>query len=172
MKHATRLHALSLTLLLLSAPRGLLWPPKHCDSRGPATRIRASSRRLNNVTESARKSPPSIPTWTCGRAVRTNQGRDFDVFVVNTAELQRYIRQDLVVPIDRKAIPNLARQLPRFRDRRSVPGVEREGKLYAVPYTYSEMGLIYDPQQRPPVGKSGPGTMSSNSSTLTSGLSM
>ena len=83
------------------------------------------------------------------KKISTNQGRDFDVFAVNTAELQRYLRQDLVLPIERKAVPNLSRQLPRFRDTRAVPGIEREGKLYAVPYTYSEMGLIYDPQQIP-----------------------
>ncbi len=83
------------------------------------------------------------------KKISNNQGRDFDVFAVNTAELQRYIRQDLVVPIDRKAVPNLSRQIPRFRDTHAVPGIEREGKLYAVPYTYSEMGLIYDPQQIP-----------------------
>ena len=83
------------------------------------------------------------------KKISHNQGRDFDVFAVNTAELQRYIRQDLVVAIDRNAVPNLARQLPRFRDARAVPGIARDNKLFAVPYTYSEMGLIYDPQQFP-----------------------
>jgi putative spermidine/putrescine transport system substrate-binding protein len=29
----------------------------------------------------------------------------------------------------------------------SIPGISRAGKLYAIPYTYSEMGLIYDRKQ-------------------------
>ena len=81
--------------------------------------------------------------------ISRNLGQDFDVFAVNTAELQRYIQLGLVMDIDKKAVPNIARQLPRFREASSVPGIERDGKRYAVPYTYSEMGLIYDPQQLP-----------------------
>lgn len=84
------------------------------------------------------------------KKISHNRGQDFDVFAVNTAELQRYIRQELVAPIERKAVPNLSRQLPRFSDARAVAGIEHEGKLYAVPYTYSEMGLIYDPRQVSP----------------------
>ncbi len=76
-----------------------------------------------------------------------NQARDFDVFAVNTAELQRYIRQSLVQPVPVRQVPNLARQLPRFRDLRAIPGLVHDGKTYAVPYTYSEMGLIYDRRQ-------------------------
>ena len=87
-----------------------------------------------------------LDLWT---KINRNHGQDFDVFAVDTAELQRYLQHGLVMAIDKKTVPNIARQLPRFRDARSVPGIEREGKLYAVPYTYSEMGLIYDPQQIP-----------------------
>ncbi|MDR3370637.1 extracellular solute-binding protein [Rhodoferax sp.] len=79
--------------------------------------------------------------------VRQNQGQDFDVFAVNTAELQRYIQADLVSPIDTTQIPNIARQLPRFRQRGSINGLTHNGKVFAVPYTYAEMGLIYDRQQ-------------------------
>lgn len=75
------------------------------------------------------------------------EAQDFDVFAVNTAELQRYIRRGWVLGIDTKAIPNLARQLPRFRDLAAIPGLVHGGKPYAVPYTYSEMGLIYDRRQ-------------------------
>ena len=84
--------------------------------------------------------------------VRQNQGRNFDVFAVNTAELQRYIQADLVSPIDTKAIPNIARQLPRFRQADHIKGLRHNGKVFAVPYTYAEMGLIYDRQQvtKPP----------------------
>jgi putative spermidine/putrescine transport system substrate-binding protein len=68
----------------------------------------------------------------------------YDVFAVNTAELQRYIDQGLSVPIDLAHIRNHALQLPRFRDLASIPGLSREGQYYAIPYTYSEMGLIYN----------------------------
>ncbi|AWI76889.1 spermidine/putrescine ABC transporter substrate-binding protein [Parazoarcus communis] len=71
----------------------------------------------------------------------------FDVFAVNTAELQRYIRQGLVQPVDTTAIFNRSRQLPRFRDLENIPGIVHDGKAYAIPYTYAEMGLIYDRKQ-------------------------
>jgi len=76
-----------------------------------------------------------------------NNGQDFDLFAANTAELQRYIRAGLVVPIDPKAVPNTAQQLPRFRNLKGIPGLVQGNKVYAIPYTYSEMGLIYDRQQ-------------------------
>jgi putative spermidine/putrescine transport system substrate-binding protein len=75
------------------------------------------------------------------------QAQDFDVFAVNAAELQRYIQQGLVVPIDTVAVPNIATQLPRFRDLNSIPGIVHGGKVFAVPYTYADMGLIYDRAQ-------------------------
>jgi putative spermidine/putrescine transport system substrate-binding protein len=72
---------------------------------------------------------------------------DFDVFAANTAELTRYIDRGLSLPLDVSNIPNTRHQLPRFNDLKSIPGISREGKLYAIPYTYSEMGLIYDRKQ-------------------------
>ncbi|MDD2925055.1 extracellular solute-binding protein [Rhodoferax sp.] len=79
--------------------------------------------------------------------VNQNEARDFDVFAVNTAELQRYIQKGLVAPINRTAIPNISRQLPRFRQVEAIAGLVHQGQVYGVPYTYSEMGLIYDRQQ-------------------------
>ncbi|WP_269632598.1 ABC transporter substrate-binding protein [Pelomonas sp. BJYL3] len=80
-----------------------------------------------------------------------NKGRDFDVFALNTAELQQYIDQGMALPIELQRIPNTRRQLPRFRELSSIPGLSRrrEGQLqvFAVPYTFSEMGLIYDRRQ-------------------------
>lgn len=76
-----------------------------------------------------------------------NKAQDFDVFAVNTAELQRYISAALVVPVNTKAIANIDRQLPRFRDHRGIAGLVHTGRVFAIPYTYSEMGLIYDRQQ-------------------------
>ena len=76
-----------------------------------------------------------------------NQGEDFDLFAVNTAELQRYIQAGLVVPIDTQGIPNTARQLPRFQNLKGIPGLVQGNRVYGIPYTYSEMGIIYDRQQ-------------------------
>lgn len=76
-----------------------------------------------------------------------SQGRDYDVFAANTAEMQHYIEQGLVQPLDLGNIPNTVRQLKRFRDLQAIPGVTRGDRVYAIPFTYSEMGLIYDRQQ-------------------------
>jgi putative spermidine/putrescine transport system substrate-binding protein len=79
--------------------------------------------------------------------MQANQGADFDLFAVNTAELQRYLQKGMVAEIDPSAIPNLGRQLPRFAQANKIPGIVHGGKRYAVPYTYAEMGLIYDRSQ-------------------------
>ncbi|HHE64777.1 MAG TPA: extracellular solute-binding protein [Bacteroidetes bacterium] len=71
-------------------------------------------------------------------------GTKFDVFAVNTAQLQRYIELDISIPITLSNIPNTARQVPRFRNLSTIPGLTYNGKTYAIPYTYSEMGMIYD----------------------------
>jgi putative spermidine/putrescine transport system substrate-binding protein len=34
--------------------------------------------------------------------------------------------------------------LPRFRNLHDIPGITRSKQVYAIPYTYSEMGLIYN----------------------------
>lgn len=81
--------------------------------------------------------------------IHANHGGDFDVFAANTAELQFYMAQQLVLPLNLANIPNTAQQLPRFREATRIPGITRLGEVYAVPYTYSEMGLIYDRQQFP-----------------------
>ena len=76
--------------------------------------------------------------------VSANVGADFDVFAVNTAELKRYIDSGLSQPLALEDIPNIQRQQPRFRDLASIPGIGRNGQIFAIPYTYSEMGLIFD----------------------------
>lgn len=75
------------------------------------------------------------------------QQNTYDVFAVNTAELQRYIDHNLVAPIKTTQIPNTKNQLPRFRKTEKILGLNRNGNLYAIPFTYSEMGLIYDKKQ-------------------------
>lgn len=81
------------------------------------------------------------------KKVEAHQGGDFDVFAANTAELVYYIDQGLVQPLQLSNIPNTAHQLPRFRNLHSIPGIVRQDKVFAIPYTYSEMGLIYDRKQ-------------------------
>lgn len=77
--------------------------------------------------------------------ISTNQGKDFDVFAVNTAELQRYMKIQAVGPLDMSLIPNTQKQLGRFKSLYAEESVLRkDGKVYAIPYTYSEMGLIYN----------------------------
>ena len=48
--------------------------------------------------------------------IKGSEGKDFDLFAVNTAQLQRYIDAGLTTPIDLSKIPNLKGALPRFRD--------------------------------------------------------
>lgn len=68
----------------------------------------------------------------------------YDLLAVNTAELQRYIHRGLVRPVDIQNIPNTDRQNPRFKQREQIPGLVKNGQTFAIPYTYSEMGLIYN----------------------------
>jgi len=85
-----------------------------------------------------------------------NHGADYDVFAANTAELQRYISHDIAAPIRINKISNIKNQLPRFRNTENIAGLNHNGNLYAIPFTYSEMGLIYDKKQF----KSPPNSMS------------
>ncbi len=84
-------------------------------------------------------------------AGKANGTEGFDVFAVNTAELQRYVAGNLVQGIDVKRIPNTRLQLPRFRDRAAIPGLVRQGsrgeQVFGIPFTYSAMGLIFDKRQ-------------------------
>lgn len=76
-----------------------------------------------------------------------NNGGNYDLIAANTAEIAHYIQQNLLQPLDPTRITNTTRQLWRFRDYRRIPGIRHEGQVYAIPYTYSDMGLIYDRSQ-------------------------
>ncbi len=76
--------------------------------------------------------------------IRGSEGKDFDLFAVNTAQLQRYIDAGLTTPINLSNIPNQQEALPRFRDLSKVSGVMRDGNVHAVPYAFDSIGLIYD----------------------------
>ncbi len=79
--------------------------------------------------------------------LNAHDSKDFDVFAANTAELARFIDQGISVPLDMDRIPNTPHQAPRFRNLSAIPGITRNGAVYAIPYTYSEMGLIYNRKQ-------------------------
>jgi putative spermidine/putrescine transport system substrate-binding protein len=76
--------------------------------------------------------------------IKGSEGKDFDLFAVNTAQLQRYIDAGLVTPYDLSKVPNQKETLPRFRDLAKVQGVMRDGKVYAIPFAFDCIGLIYD----------------------------
>lgn len=78
-----------------------------------------------------------------------HSGGDFDVLAANTAEIQRYTREHLLSPIDLASVPNTRLQLPRFRAVSAIGGLTEQGNVYAIPFTYSSMGLIYDRAQIP-----------------------
>ncbi|CAB3751979.1 spermidine/putrescine ABC transporter substrate-binding protein [Burkholderia sp. MSh2] len=73
----------------------------------------------------------------------------YDVLAANTAEIQRYAHERLLAPIDLSRIPNRRRQLPNFRQLATIDGLVEDGAAYAIPFTYSSMGLIYDRKQVP-----------------------
>ena len=86
---------------------------------------------------------------TMWQRLSAQDGEKFDVFAVNTAQLQRYIDHGISTPLTLANIPNTAKQLPRFRQLSAIPGLTRADQAYAIPYTYSEMGLIYDHTEFP-----------------------
>ncbi|WP_409259195.1 extracellular solute-binding protein [Paraburkholderia sp. WSM4177] len=73
----------------------------------------------------------------------------FDVLAANTAEIRRYTQANLLAPLDLASLPNTKKQLPRFQALGSIDGLTSAGKVYAIPFTYSSMGLIYDRKQIP-----------------------
>lgn len=82
--------------------------------------------------------------------IKGSEGKDFDLFAVNTAQLQRYIDAGLATPIDLDKIPNQKQTLPLFNDLSKVKGVMRDGKLFAIPYAFDSVGIIYDPKKVDP----------------------
>lgn len=132
-----------LSVLLLASPAGagetlrlLTWP-------GYADRdlVQAFEQRFN-VSVDVTYVGSDDEMWE-----RANSGKDgtpFDVIAANTAELQRYIDNGLVLPLRLRNIPNTHNQTARFRNLANIPGLTRKGEAYAIPYTYSAMGLIYN----------------------------
>jgi putative spermidine/putrescine transport system substrate-binding protein len=135
--------ALSLPAHALETLRVLAWPG-YADS----DLVKAFEKRFDvNVEVSFVSSDEMLR-----EKISANQGGDYDVFAANTAEMQHYISEKLVVPLQLFNIPNIEHQLPRFRNLQAIPSITRHMQVFAIPYTFSEMGLIYDRKQfrKPP----------------------
>lgn len=79
--------------------------------------------------------------------ISANGGADFDLVAANTVEVSRYIDHKLLQPLNLALVPHVQQQLPRFKDAQHIAGIHRLGEVFAVPYTYASMGLIYDRSQ-------------------------
>lgn len=73
----------------------------------------------------------------------------FDVLAANTAEIERYAHAGLLTPLDLSRIPNRRWQQAYFQRLADIRGLADAGGVYAIPFTYSSMGLIYDRKQIP-----------------------
>jgi len=76
--------------------------------------------------------------------IKGSEGKDFDLFAVNTAQLQRYIDLGLTTPYDMEMLPNQKETLERFRDLTKVSGTMRDGNVYGIPFAFDTIGIIYD----------------------------
>ena len=97
--------ALSLPAYAVGTLHVLAWPG-YADS----DLVKDFERRFNAHVEVSFVSSDDVLRGKIG----ANQGGDFDVFAANTAEMQQYINQELVVPLQLSNLPNTAHQLPRF----------------------------------------------------------
>lgn len=68
----------------------------------------------------------------------------YDLFAANTAEIVRYLKANLLAELELDKIPNIKNQNERFTDYEKIFGKRGDGKIFAIPYAYSEMGLIYN----------------------------
>lgn len=76
--------------------------------------------------------------------LNNNQNNHFDVIAANTAEIARYIKADLLQPIEVSNIENIRNQTEQFKDYSQLDQIFHNNKLFGVPYAYAEMGLIYN----------------------------
>lgn len=72
---------------------------------------------------------------------------EFDVLAANTVEIARLRTLGLLAPLPLSEVPGAAAQLPRFQARDRIAGLTEGAQVYALPFTYSEMGLIFDRRQ-------------------------
>ena len=123
---------------------GRAWPQTCASWPGTAMPTRTGSRNSPPRPASTSMSSSSAATTRSGPRSRAAKGKDFDVFAVNTAQLQRYIDAELVTPIDLAKLPNQKEVLPRFRDLDRGQRRHQDGKVYGIPFCFDSIGLIYD----------------------------
>lgn len=73
-----------------------------------------------------------------------NQNTQYDLIAANTAEISRYIKAGLLSPLDLQLIPNTKNQDTAFANLDTIKGISQGDKIFAIPYVYSEMGIIYN----------------------------
>jgi spermidine/putrescine-binding protein len=69
-------------------------------------------------------------------------GGAVDLATIYFGHVPIMIGADLVEPIDESKVPDLGKVFQRFLD---VDSIRRDGKLYAVPFTWGTLPMIYDP---------------------------
>ena len=87
--------------------------------------------------------------------IKGSEGKDFDLFAVNTAQLQRYIDAGLTTPYDLDKLPNQKQTLPLFSDLTKVggdTGIRLPPELTMLSKTLlnlDELGRVLDPDFNP-----------------------
>ena len=71
-------------------------------------------------------------------------GNDYDLIAANTVEIAKLRVAERLLPLRLDNIPNRNRQLRQFRNLLNIPGIGQAGEVYAMPFAYGEMGLIYN----------------------------
>ena len=71
-----------------------------------------------------------------------SRGPGYDVVAANTVELAALLARDELAPLTLADLPQVARQLPRFRG--PIEGIVRNGKTYAVPKNWGTTGIAYN----------------------------
>lgn len=69
-------------------------------------------------------------------------GGAVDIATIYFGHVPIMISGDLAEPIDESRVPDLGKIFPRFLE---VDSIRRDGKLYAVPFTWGTLPMIYDP---------------------------
>ena len=73
-------------------------------------------------------------------------GGSVDLATIYFGHVPIMVGADLIEPIDESRVPDLARIFPRFLD---VDSIRHDGKLYAVPFTWGTLPMVYDPAAIP-----------------------
>ena len=74
-----------------------------------------------------------------------------DLITIYYGHIPILIAADLIEPIDESKVPGIGDIFPEFLQ---VDVIRKDGKLYAVPFTWGTLSMVYDPggdrQARPP----------------------